>query len=146
MFDNLINLESMFDEFSRVERQMDDLFSQWAWPTGIRSVARGSFPPINIGATPEAVDVYVFAAGLDPKTLDVSTQQNLITVSGERQVPVRDDAVYYRQERFNGEFRRTITVPDDVDPDHVDARYQDGVVHIRAQRREAAKPRQIEVK
>jgi HSP20 family protein len=146
MFNDLSSFENIFDEFNRIERQMDDLFSQWPWPAGIRSVPRGSFPPINVGATPEAVDIYVFGAGVDPKNLTVSIQQNLLTISGERQVPVREDVTYYRQERFGGEFRRVITLPEDVDPAQVDAQYRDGIVQIHAQRRESSKPRQIEVK
>ena len=106
---------------------------------------RGTFPPINVGATPERVDVYLFAAGLDPKSLDISIQKNLLAVSGDRKVPVDESADYYRQERFDGEFRRVITLPDDVDPDRVDAKYRDGVLQITVQRREAARPRQITV-
>ena len=136
---------SLFDEFRRLEGEMDQLFGRWSLPAGIRTTRRGTFPPINVGATPERVDVYLFAAGLDPKSLDISIQQNLLAVSGDRKVPVDEAADYYRQERFDGEFRRVITLPDDVDPDRVDAKYRDGVLQITVQRREAARPRQITV-
>ncbi|HEX8012178.1 MAG TPA: Hsp20/alpha crystallin family protein [Casimicrobiaceae bacterium] len=136
---------SLFDEFRRLESEVDQLFGRASLPIGIRAVRRGTFPPINVGATPERVDVYLFAAGLDPKSLDISIQQNLLAVSGDRKVPVDEAADYYRQERFDGEFRRVITLPDDVDPDQVDARYRDGVLQITVQRREAARPRQITV-
>jgi HSP20 family protein len=99
-----------------------------------------------VGATPEQVDVYLFAAGLDPQTLDISIQQNLLTVAGERKVPADQGASYYRKERFDGTFRRVITLPEDVDPEQVEARYRDGVLEIHVRRREAARPRQIEVK
>jgi len=69
-----------------------------------------------------------------------------LTVSGERQAPVKEEANYYRKERFDGPFRRLITLPDDVDPEQVDARYRDGVLEIHVKRREAKRPRQIEVK
>jgi HSP20 family protein len=136
---------SLFDEFRRLENEMDQLFGRGASPTGIRAMRRGTFPPINVGATPERVDVYLFAAGLDPKNLDISIQQNLLAVSGERKVPVDEAGDYYRQERFDGEFRRVITLPDDVDPDRVEAKYRDGVLQITVQRREAVRPRQITV-
>jgi HSP20 family protein len=125
---------------------LDELTGRRRWPAGIRSVARGTYPPINVGSTPEQVVVYVFAAGLDPKTLDISLQQNLLTVATERQAAVKEDANYYRKERFVGSFRRLITLPDDVDPDKVEAHYRDGVLQIHIQRREAAQPRQIQVK
>jgi HSP20 family protein len=147
MFGSLTNLGgSLFDEFRRLEEELDEFTGRRLWPAGIRSVARGTYPPINVGSTPEQVNVYVFAAGLDPKTLDISLQQNLLVVAAERQATAKEDANYYRKERFVGSFRRLITLPDDVDPDKVDARYRDGVLQIHIQRREAARPRQIQVK
>ena len=136
---------SLFDEFRRLEGEMDQLFGRGSLPAGIRATRRGTFPPVNVGATPERVDVYLFAAGLDPKSLDISIQQNLLAVSGDRKVPVDEADDYYRQERFDGEFRRVITLPDDVYPDRVDAKYRDGVLQITVQRREGARPRQITV-
>lgn len=146
MFVNLTNFGGgLFDEFRRLEDEMDEMFGRWPWPAGIRSVARGTYPPINVGSTPEQVDVYLFVAGLDPKTLDISLQQNLLTISGERKVSAGKEANYYRKERFDGSFRRVINLPEDVDPDRVKAHYTDGILQIHVQRREAARPRQIAV-
>ena len=147
MFDSLFGSfdTSLFGELRRLDSEMDQLFGRRSLPAGIRAMRRGTFPPINVGITPERVDVYLFAAGLDPKRLDISIQQNLLAVSGERKVPVDEAADYYRQERFDGEFRRVITLPDDVDPDRVEAKYRDGVLQITVQRREAVRPRQITV-
>ncbi len=136
----------LFDQIERTQRQMDRLFGEAGGARGIRSVAAGTFPAINVGASPEQVDVYVFAAGMDPKTLDISLQKNLLTVSGERRIESPEDVEFYRQERFNGSFRRVITLPEDVDADKVSARYRDGVLQISVQRQEAVRPRQIEVK
>jgi len=99
-----------------------------------------------VGGTAENVTVYLFAPGIDAKKLDISIQRNLLTVSGEREVPRDDQATYYRQERFGGEFRRVISLPDDVDPDKVEASYRDGIVQITVGRRESAKPRQIAIR
>jgi len=148
MFEGLFNFDtdSLFDEFRRLESQMDQLFGQSPWPAGIRSVQRGTFPPLNVGATPERVDVYLFAANLDPKTLDLSIQQNLLSVSGSRRVEAENDkAEYYRRERFDGDFRRVLALPEDVDPERVTAKYRDGILHITIPRHESARPRQITV-
>lgn len=147
MFGNLGSFENdLFDEFRRMQRDMDQLFGAMPWPSSIRAVARGTYPPINVGSTPDQVDVYLFAAGVDPKSLDISIQRNLLTVAGERKSVTEEGANYYRRERFDGAFRRVVTLPDDVDPDRVDASYRDGILHVAVQRRESAKPRQIEVK
>ena len=91
------------------------------------------------------MDVYLFAANLEPKSLDLSIQQNLLTVSGTRNVEANEQAQNYRRERFDGEFRRVITLPDDVDPERVEAKYRDGVLQITIQRHESSRPRQITV-
>lgn len=144
MFGSLTGLDGgLFDEFRRLQEEIDNLFDQWPATTGVRSVVRGTFPAINVAATPDEFEVYLFAAGLDPKKLEISIQQNLLTVAGERQVPVNETATYYRRERFDGEFRRVVTLPEDADPDRVDARYRDGVLQISVKRKESAKPRMI---
>jgi HSP20 family protein len=147
MFGNLSNFEGgLFDEFRRLDREMDQLFGAGPRPSGIRAVARGTYPPINIGSTPEQVDVYLFAAGLNPESLDISIHQNLLTIHGERELITEEGADYYRKERFDGAFHRVVNLPDDVDPDKVEAKYRDGVLQITIQRRESSRPRQIEVK
>ena len=147
MFGSLTNYEgSLLDDIRRMQQDMEDMFGPRTWPAGIRSVARGSYPPINVGATSDRVDVYLFAAGLDPKSLDISIQRNLLTVAGERNVEVPESAEHYRRERFSGSFRRVISLPEDVDSEQVDARYTDGVLLVAIQRREDSRPRQIEVK
>jgi HSP20 family protein len=136
---------SLFDEFRRAQQEMDELFGNDFWTGGIRSLPRGTFPAINVAGTDDRVNVYLFAPGIDPKSLDISIQQNLLTVSGQRRLTLNDKATYYRQERFGGEFRRVLTLPEDVDPDRVDAKYQDGIVLISVQRRASARPRRIEI-
>ena len=147
MLGNMSSFEDgLFDEFRRIERQMERLFGTGPLPRGIRATARGTYPPINLGSTADRVDAYVFAAGVNPQTLDITIQQNLLTVAGERRLSSEDGADYYRKERFDGGFHRVVTLPEDVDPEKVDASYRDGVLHIAIQRRESSKPRQIAVK
>jgi HSP20 family protein len=69
-----------------MEQQMDELSGGGVQPPAIRSVARGTYPPIDMGENADGVDVYLFAIGLDPKSVNLSIQQNLLTVSGERKV------------------------------------------------------------
>ena len=137
---------SLFSEFRRLEQELNDLLDGGtSWSSGIRSLPAGTFPAINVGSTDAQVTVYAFAPGIDPKSLDIQLQQNLLTISGARQETQEGSPTYYRKERFRGEFRRVLTLPDDVDPDKVEAKYRDGIVEITIQRRESAKPRQIAV-
>ena len=145
MFSYLTGSNRIHDEFRRLEDELDQLFG--GRPLGIRSVARGSFPPINLGATPEQVDVYVYAAGIDPASCNVTVHNNVLTIEGERKPVVEEpeNARYYRHERFSGGFHRAVTLPEDVDAGKVDAKYRNGVLHITLQRKETSRPRQIQV-
>ena len=55
------------------------------------------------------------------------------------------NCTWYLRERFDGEFRRAVTLPEDVDPERVEATYRDGVLHLVIKRRTAVRPRQIPV-
>jgi HSP20 family protein len=145
MFGSQLYDGGLLQEFRRLEQDLDEQLGHWLWPLGIRSTARGTWPPMNVGLTPDNVEIYLFAAGLDPKSIDISVEQSLLTVSGERKVPERGEVAWYRNERFDGNFRRVISLPEDVDPDSIQARYRNGVLQITATRPEAAKPRQIQV-
>lgn len=146
MFGNLRSFEGgLFDDFRRLEREMDQLFGNVPWSGGIRSAAR-SYPPLNLGVTPERIDVYLFAPGIDTKRLEITLHQNLLTIKGQRKPEREENAQYYRRERFEGDFHRAVNLPEDADPDKVQASYRDGVLHVEIQRRDAVKPRQIEVK
>ena len=84
--------DSVFEEFRRLERELGQLLGTRLRPAGIRAMQRGAFPPLNVAANPERVDVYLFAADLDPKSLDLSIQQNLLTVSGTRKVEINRES------------------------------------------------------
>ena len=149
MMHDMLGLEGSFlDEFERMRREVDRLFNRGVGRTNIRAVARGSFPAINVGTTPEALYVYAFAPGLDTKTLDLSIQQNLLTITGKRKTESPTTAAgagYHIRERFSGDFKRVLGLPDSADPDKVEASYRDGILRIVVGKREAAKPRQINV-
>jgi len=138
-----------FADFDELQRQMERLFSPRG-SSSIRAVQRGTFPAVNIGVTPDAVEIYAFAPGIDPKSLDVSVDKGLLTIAGQRKGSLRDDRKeklnVYSRERAEGEFRRVVSLPDDADPDRVTATYRNGILHISIQKREASRPRRIEVK
>lgn len=133
----------VFAELDRLQREMQHAFDL---SPSIRGIARGGFPAMNVGSTPKSVEIYAFAPGVDPASLDVQTEKGVLTVSGERKLePVPENATAHIDERFAGRFRRVVTLPDDVDPATAQAKYRDGVLHISIARKEAAQPRRIEI-
>ncbi|RZL85487.1 MAG: Hsp20/alpha crystallin family protein [Variovorax sp.] len=140
----------MFAEMDRLQREMQQALD--LSPT-IRGFGRGGFPALNVGSTSQTVEVYAFAPGLDPSTLDITLDRGLLTIAGIRKPSLPDGsragsdspAAVHINERFVGEFRRVITLPDDADPDAVDAKCRNGVVQITVQRRASAQPRRIDI-
>jgi HSP20 family protein len=132
-------------------RQMMDGFFPEGGIADIRAVPRGSYPMINIGHTDDGVHVYVFAAGLSAGDLEVSLQDNVLTLRGKRDAftPEPEGEAkrpYFRRERFSGEFARSIALPDGLDADLSEARFRNGIFEIHLPKREELKPRRIEIK
>ncbi len=132
----------LFAELNRLQRELQ----QSVDPTpSIRGLTRG-FPALNIGGTPKTVDIYAFAPGIDPATLDVQLVKGMLTIAGERKIdPLPEKATLHIDERFAGRFRRVVSLPDDADPNAIEAKYKDGVLHVRIQRKEEAQPRRITI-
>lgn len=133
----------------RFQELLDELFPD-PGVANIRSVPSGSFPMINIGRTDDAVRVYVFAAGLSADDLEVSIQDNVLTLQGRRADDDKGDQdsgrrPYFRRERSRGEFARSIALPEGLDADRAEAHSQNGVFVIHLPKREELKPRRIEI-
>jgi len=141
-----------FADFDALHRQVERLFGPFGGGSAsIRAVERGSFPAINIGVTPDAVEIYAFAPGIDAAKLDVTIDKGLLTISGERRTEAAAQGAdaklnVYARERASGSFRRVVSLPEDADPEKVEAKYRDGVVHVRVLKREASRPRRIEIR
>ena len=135
----------LFAELDRLQRDVQGLFDL---SPSIRGQGRGGYPALNVGTTPASVEVYAFAPGLDPASIDVDLDRGVLSISGERKdgEPARDEkTTLHSQERFSGRFRRVVSLPDDIDPNGVSAEYRDGVLRVSVKRREAAQPRRIAV-
>jgi HSP20 family protein len=136
------------DLFAELDRLQRDLSGGFQPSPSIRGLGRGGYPALNVGSTPTSVEIYAFAPGLDPATIDVNLDRGVLTLAGERQaaLPTPDEkTALHLNERFSGRFRRVVSLSDDVDPNAVSAAYRDGVLHVSVQRKAAAQPRRIEV-
>ena len=135
----------LYAELERLQRQMQQSFEL---SPSIRGLARGAYPALNVAATPQSAEVYAFAPGLDPKSIEVQIERGVLSISGERADSLpRDEerSSVHVNERFAGRFHRVITLTDDLDPGEVRAAYRDGVLHVSIARQKAAQPRRIEV-
>jgi HSP20 family protein len=135
------------DVFAEVDRLQRELQTAFDISPSIRGLARGSFPAVNVGSTQRSVEIYAFAPGLEPSSIDVQLERGVLTIAGEREptAPKDEKSTVHIDERFAGQFRRVISLPDDVDPNGVTARYRNGLLHISVRRQEASQPRRIAV-
>ncbi|HMR69001.1 MAG TPA: Hsp20/alpha crystallin family protein [Rubrivivax sp.] len=137
----------MFAELDRLQREMSTMFEP---SPSIRGLGRGGYPALNVGSTPASIEIYAFAPGLDPATIEVNLDRSVLTLAGERKADLPagngdGKTVLHLNERFAGRFRRVVSLSDDIDPNTVGADYRDGVLHVSVKRRASAQPRRIEV-
>lgn len=136
------------DVFAEIDRLQRELQHSWDLSPSIRGNGQGAFPAINVGSTAKSVEVYAFAPGLAPDSIEVNLDRGVLSIAGERakeEAPRDEKRTLHVNERFAGRFRRVITLPDDIDPNAVNAEYRDGVLHISIQRRAAVEPRRIDI-
>jgi len=136
------------DLMAELERLQHDYRQPLQHSASIRGSGRHRFPALNVGGTPQSVEIYAFAPGLDPAAIELTLDRGVLTVSGERgaELPQEDArTAVHIGERFSGRFRRVVNLPEDADPDSVSASYRDGVLHISVKRRAASQPRRISV-
>lgn len=133
---------NMWSEMSRLSREMDRLFGE----AGTISRA-GAFPPINLYDDGESLVVRAEVPGIDPKEMEINATMNSLTIKGERKRSYEDESAgVHRRERGHGTFSRSISLPQDIDPDKVQASYKLGVLEVLLPKAEDSKPRKIKIK
>ena len=124
-------------------REIDRVFDAFFGQT---DQARRWIPPIDLV---EAEDHFVLKAdlpGLTEGDVNIEVQDGTLTISGERKAEhERRDKGWHRIERSFGSFNRSLTLPDGVDPDRIEASFSDGVLEVRIPKPEERKPRRISI-
>lgn len=140
---------NLLSDFGDIQRQFEQFFGMVESPSSIRAVRRGTFPSVNMGTTDDAIEIYALAPGVDASKLELTVDKGLLIIAGERKNPVSADEQnklsIYARERFDGAFKRVISLPEDVDSENVNATYKNGVLRVVIPKRESTKPRRIEV-
>ena len=128
-----------FAQMHRLQNEMTRLFQTASGQDG------AGYPAMNVYTSPDGVAITAEIPGMTEADLDVSVHRDTVTLKGERKVEIDGLKGYHRRERGGGSFMRTLSLPFSVDPDKVEAQYQNGVLHMSLHRPEADKPRRISV-
>ena len=129
----------------RLRQEMDRVMGSFEGDSGPGGQA-GVFPLVNASEDKENYLVRAEVPGLAPEDVHIAIEGKNLSLTGERKLPdLPEGARFHRKERSFAGFSRVLTLPEDVDPEKVTAKCQNGVLFITLPKAEAMKPRQITV-
>jgi HSP20 family protein len=133
-FDHISNrFQRFFDEFPTLNNRSQDTFS----------------PRIDISENEKSISIDAEIPGVPKENLKIILQDNILTIEGEKKkVSEENDKNYYREERSYGKFKRSFTLPVEVDSENVNAKFDSGILEIKLDKVEPKKDeeRVIELK
>ncbi|MGI8505715.1 MAG: Hsp20/alpha crystallin family protein [Solirubrobacteraceae bacterium] len=137
-------------ELGTIQNEMNRLFNTCfdapASGTGNGGTYRRWIPAMDLVETEGDLVLRADLPGLAEGDVNIELEDNVLTVSGERQAEHEGRKEgYYRIERSSGAFRRSLTLPEGVDPEQVKASFDRGVLEVRVPKPEPRKPRKVAI-
>jgi HSP20 family protein len=147
-WDPFQDLRSAQDEMAQMSPMLAHALGLHARQQGNdRAMTTAWAPALDISERKDAYLVTVELPGLKPEDLDITMEDGLLTIKGERQFTSESsEQQFHRVERRYGAFRRSITLPAQVQADHIEATFDNGVLQIVVPKAEEAKPKRIQVR
>ncbi len=119
-------------------------------PQGVQNSAEKPANWVPVVDIREEEDKFVISAdipGVKPDDIDIQTENKVLTLKGERNIENKEEKEgYIRRERISGSFERSFRLPDVADLENIEAKYENGELHITVPKRKEAAARKIEVK
>ncbi len=125
-----------FDPFRELDRLAQETFG---------TVLRTSVMPMDAYRQGDHFVAHFDLPGVDPSSIDVTVEKNVLTVSAERQWQLSEDQQVLASERPQGSFSRQLFLGEGLDTERVEARYDAGVLTLTVPVAEQAKPRKVEI-
>lgn len=105
------------------------------------------FAPTDVSEDANGIQISMELPGVHPDEVRLSMENNILTIRGEKKPQQeQNNERVHRFERTYGGFERAFVLPNTVDPEQVEARYEHGVLFVTVPKAERAKPREIRVK
>lgn len=131
------DLDNFFDEFSSL------INDSWHVPES----RQFRVPRIDIS---EKEDKYLLDAelpGVKQDDLEVQLDNNVLTIKGKtEEISENKDKNYFMRERYYGSFKRSITLPSNIDQEKIEAKFEDGILHMQLPKKDGGYSKKIEVK
>jgi HSP20 family protein len=134
-------------ELSSLQSDVNRLFNAFFDPpTGNGASMRRWIPAMDLVETADDFVLRADLPGLTEQDVSIDLEDTVLTVSGERKAEHDEgEEGYYRVERATGAFSRSLTLPEGVDADAIQASFADGVLEIRIPKPEQRKPRKVAI-
>ncbi len=140
----MTNRETGLDQLQRNINRLFDL--DWDWDRDLELFEGMGTPAIDLFEENDNYVVTCDLPGVKKEDLDISVSGNVLTIKGEKKDSREDkDGRYYRRETWSGSFQRTVTLPETVDPNKINAEMKNGELVLTLPKKEEVKPRQIKV-
>ena len=130
----------------RINRMFDDTI-RTLHPTDGEELEKGTWAPaVDIYETNDSFVVSADLPGLNKDEIQIDLKDNTLTLKGEKKFEEKvSKDNYIRVERAYGSFVRSFTLPQNVDPEKIKAKYKEGILEMTIPKKEEAKPKQIKV-
>lgn len=144
---NIIRWQPMSDLVSlrdAMDRLFEDSFvtpRKWLSPLDL------SEPSLDVYETGNDIVVKAALPGIKPEDVDITLTGEMLTITGEtKEETEQNDKTYIRRERRYGSFSRSVALPEGLDGDKADAKFENGVLTLSIPKSEQLKPKKIQVK
>ncbi len=136
-----------FRDMLSMRRQMDQMMNDMLGEEGTTTQHGEYLLPLDVSENDDHYIVKASLPGVKPDNIDVTYRNGMLTISGETKKEQNvENEQYHMRERSYGTFRRSINLPGDINPDKIDAHFEDGVLTLELPKSEEAKPKRIPVK
>jgi len=116
------------------------------WSQQATTLPRRSWPALNLYDEGNKLVLEAEVPGLSEQAIQLSLNQNVLSITGERNVEAPKDYAVHRQERVAIKFARSVSLPCQVDTDKVAAHVKDGLLTVSMEKSQEAQPRHITIK
>jgi HSP20 family protein len=135
-----------FREVVALQNRVNSLFRDFNEDADSPLVAASFTPPVDVYEDNQKVVLKLEVPGIEEKDLDIRVENHTLTVKGERKFEKEEkEENFHRIERRYGSFYRAFTLPNTVDTENVEAKYNAGVLKLELKKKPEAQPKQIKV-
>ena len=133
-------------ELDSLQGDMNRLFDRFFEGRGSNGTSRRWIPAMDLVETDDSLVLRGDLPGMSEDDVDIEIKDNVLTVSGERKAENEEKGEgYHRVERAFGSFSRSLTLPQGVDAEKVEAKFENGVLEVRIPKPAAAKPTRVQI-